>query len=70
MATEYKVLKARLDSIEREIADVRAKVEALERQEAGKPRPFAELRGIWKGVDFTYEEIKEAEYGVKEEDWE
>lgn len=68
MATELDLIKAQLASIERQLQEVRSKIEMLEKQGTKKPRPFAELRGIWKGVDFTYEEIQEAKYKLREED--
>lgn len=70
MATELDILRVQLAKIERQLQEVRSKIERLENQGAAKTRPFAELRGIWKGVDFTYAEIKEAEYKLREEDWE
>ena len=70
MATEVDAIKAYLASLERELKDLRAKLKELETQPPEEPRPFSKLRGIWKGADFTYEEIKAAEYKLPEDDWE
>lgn len=70
MATEVDAMKAYLASLERELRDLRAKLKELETQPPEEPRPFAKLLGIWKGADFTYEEIKAAEYRFSEDDWE
>jgi predicted transcriptional regulator len=34
----------------------------------GRPTKFSDLEGIWEGANFSYEEIKAAEYKVPE-DW-
>ena len=71
MATELDLIKAELARIENQLRAIRLKLERLEKRgNAKKARPFAELRGVWKGVDFTYEEIQEAKYRLREEDWE
>jgi len=70
MATEVDAIKAYLAKLEREVDELRSKIEALEKEPPQEPRPFAKLRGIWKGADFTYEEIKAAEYKFPEDDWE
>jgi len=33
----------------------------------GRPKKFTDLEGIWKEADFSYEEIKAAEYKVTED---
>ncbi len=73
MATEIDELKAKIARIERELQDAKRKLSEAQSSENGakKKMPFAELRGIWKGADFTYEEIKSAEYKLDDEDhWE
>jgi predicted transcriptional regulator len=32
----------------------------------GRPTKFSDLEGIWEGANFSYEEIKAAEYKVPE----
>jgi hypothetical protein len=32
-----------------------------------RPKKFTDLEGIWEGADFSYEEIKAAEYKVPED---
>jgi hypothetical protein len=70
MASEIEVLKAEIARLEHELDGIKAKLKALGTSNGGdEERPFAKLRGIWKGADFTYEEIKAAEYRVPEDDW-
>jgi hypothetical protein len=70
MATEVDAIKAYLASLERELEDLRSKLDKIEKQPSEEPRPFARLLGIWRGADFTYEEIKAAEYKFPEDEWE
>ncbi|MEX0801453.1 MAG: hypothetical protein WD379_09575 [Dehalococcoidia bacterium] len=70
MATEVDAIKAYLASVEREVSDLHARLKKLETEPPEQPRPFSKLLGIWKGADFTYEEIKAAEYRLPEDDWE
>ena len=69
MAINVDLLKFELARIKREIEALEAKLRKMEGREAGEEMPFAKLRGIWKGADFTYAEIKEAEYKLPEADW-
>lgn len=39
----------------------------IQRQENTPVRPFAELHGIWKGIDLSLEEIRAAEYRVPDD---
>ena len=32
-----------------------------------KPRTFAELRGAWKGFDFSLDEIRRAQYKIRDD---
>ena len=67
MATEIDLLRAELARIERELEAVRSKIEKLEKEGVEEPRPFARLRGVWKGkVHFTQEEIDAAKIRVKD----
>jgi hypothetical protein len=72
MATEFKLLRAEIARIERELADAKRKLASLEQSENGGTnagvRPFAKLRGIWKGADFTEEEIDAVKYKLDDDD--
>jgi predicted nucleic acid-binding Zn-ribbon protein len=53
MATEFKLLKAEIARIERELADAKRKLASLEQSQNGgtdaEVRPFAKLRGHLEG---------------------
>lgn len=73
MATEIDLLKAEIARIERELEAAKRKLARVEQDDAngdaeGDVRPFAKLRGIWKGVHFTEEEIESAEYKLDDPD--
>jgi hypothetical protein len=59
-------------AIAREISRIELELRILKSQleppkKGRKNRSFADLRGIWKGHDFTLEEIKQAEYRLPDE---
>jgi cell division septum initiation protein DivIVA len=73
------ILLDELDQIQQDLRIVQMAVEALqarvnelmsrvqERAKAeGRPK-FTDLEGIWEGANFSYEEIKAAEYQVPED---
>ena len=72
MATHIELLKAEIARIESELAERKRRLAEVEKRPettGQEKRPFAQLRGLWKGATFTYEEIKAAEYKFDEEDW-
>jgi len=51
---------------------LRAEVDTLlaKEQEAtveGRPMQFTDLKGLWEGADFSFEDIQAAEYKVPED---
>jgi len=65
-------LDRELRIIELAVEALRAKVNKLliEQEKAahtGRPIKFTDLEGIWAGADFSYEDIKAAEYTVPED---
>jgi hypothetical protein len=63
---DSKLLAAKLAEIEEQIRVLRAQIKASDE----RPRKFADLYGIWRGKsNFTYEEIKAAEYQIKADDF-
>lgn len=61
---DTKFIAAKLAEIEEQLRVLRAQLIPKER----RPKKFADLYGIWRGKsDFTYEEIKEAEYKLKDD---
>ncbi len=50
-------------------AKVKRLMSCIQEQDQAKDQPeiFTDLEGIWKGANFSYEEIKAAEYKVPED---
>jgi cell division septum initiation protein DivIVA len=74
------ILLNQLDQVQQDLRIVQMAVEALQArvnelmshvQEGakaeGRPTKFTDLEGIWEGANFSYEEIKAAEYQVPED---
>ena len=58
--------------LEMAMQSLRAKVDTLlaKEQEAtveGRPMQFTDLKGLWEGADFSFEDIQAAEYKVPED---
>lgn len=70
MVTQAEKLKEKIARIERELQDAKRELSAVQLANRGETslRTFAELRGIWKGVDFSYEDIEAAEYNLDDPD--
>jgi len=51
---------------EEKMNELRSRVQEGAKAE-GRPTKFTDLKGIWKGANFSYEEIKAAEYQVPED---
>ena len=65
MATQLDLLKVELARIKRDIEALEAKIKNLERQTPGE-MPFAKMRGVWKGANFTEEEIDAVKIRARE----
>lgn len=74
------ILLNQLDQVQQDLRIVQMAVEALQArvnelmsrvQEGtkaeGRPTKFTDLEGLWEGANFSYEEIKAAEYQVPED---
>jgi len=74
------ILWNELDQVQQDLRIAQMTIEALQAkmnklmsriQEGAKaedrPTEFTDLEGIWEGADFSYEEIKAAEYQVPED---
>lgn len=70
MVTEAEKLKEKIARIERELQHAKRELSAVELADRGEtsPRTFAELRGIWKGANFSYDEIEAAKYTLDDPD--
>ena len=61
---DSRLIAARLAEIEQQLKVLRAQLIP----EEAKPKRFADLYGIWRGIsNFSYEEIKAAEYKLKDD---
>ncbi|OIO91027.1 MAG: hypothetical protein AUJ92_17335 [Armatimonadetes bacterium CG2_30_59_28] len=60
------VLSTRLERLEREIRLLRSHVRDAGIPAAPADRGLRSLKGIWRGVDLTLEEIRDAEVRVKD----
>jgi len=62
-----------LRTVQMAVETLQAKVQELmsrvqeQTQAKDRPKTFTDLKGIWEGADFSYEEIKAAEYKVPED---
>ena len=65
MVTNVDALKIELVRIKREIAALEAKISKIEGQEAGNALPFTKMLGVWKGANFTEEEIDAVKVRLK-----
>ncbi len=59
-------------SLELAVYALRAKVDHLlaqaqEIEGNGRPQKFEDLKGIWRGMDLSFEDIQAAEYRVPED---
>lgn len=66
MSTDLIQLKADLKRVRKEIELIQAKIRIIEQQQRDEVPPFAKLLGVWKGANFTEEEIAAAKIKVKE----
>jgi hypothetical protein len=67
MATELDEIRAELRRVSREVEMLRKKLNRLARDDK-ESVSLADLRGVWKGANFTEEEIEAAKIRVKEVD--
>ena len=65
MVTELEELRAELKRVSREVELLREKLYRLAKDDK-KRMSLADLRGVWKGANFTEEEIEAAKIRVKE----
>lgn len=66
MTTETTVSEAEKERVRQMIADARARAAQWIKDHPGEPFPFAKIRGIWKGANFTDEEIEAAKIRVRD----
>ena len=62
---DLRILYLALDTLQAKMDRLLSKQQ--ESAAEGRPTKFTDLKGIWAGADFSYEEIKAAEYKIPED---
>jgi hypothetical protein len=55
-----------IDRIELELRLLKARLAKRDGRRR-RPRTFAELRGAWKGVDFSLDDVRRARYAIRDD---
>ena len=66
MTTEAKRLSPTAKKLRRQIAASRARAAKWRKEHPGELFPFAKLLGVWKGANFTDEEIDAVKIRVRD----
>ncbi len=64
---DLRIVQMAMEALQAKVNELRSRVQE-EAEAEGRPTKFTDLKGIWQGADFSYEDIKAAEYKVPE-DW-
>ena len=64
---DLRVVQMAVESLQARLNELRSRVQEEAKAE-GHPTKFTDLKGIWKGANFSYEDIQAAEYKAPE-DW-
>ncbi len=64
---DLRIAQMAIEALQTRMNELRSRVQERAKAE-DHPTKFTDLKGIWKGANFSYEEIKAAEYKVPE-DW-
>jgi predicted transcriptional regulator len=63
---DLRVAQMAIEALQARLNELRSRVQEEAKAE-GRPTKFTDLEGIWEGANFSYEEIKAAEYRVPED---
>ncbi len=63
---DLRIVQMAIESLQAKVNELRSRVQEEAKVE-GRPTKFTDLEGIWEGANFSYEEIKAAEYRVPED---
>ncbi len=66
MTTESKPLTPGMKKLRKQILDARARAAKWREDHPGEIPPLARARGLWKGANFTDEEIEAAKIRVRD----
>jgi hypothetical protein len=61
---DLRTVQMTVDALQTRVEELMSRVQE---QAEDRPKKFADLKGIWKGANLSYEEIKAAEYKVPED---
>jgi len=62
---DLRIVQMAVEALQARVNELRSRVQEWAKAE-GRPK-FTDLEGIWEGANFSYEEIKAAEYQVPED---
>lgn len=62
---ELRILELAMQGLRARVDCLLAQTEKIEPD--GRPRRFTDLKGIWRGIDLSFEDIQAAEYRVPED---
>jgi len=64
---DLRIVQMAIEALQAKVNELMSRVQGGAKAE-GRPTKFTDLKGIWEGANFSYEEIQAAEYKVPE-DW-
>ena len=63
---DLRIVQMTVESLQARVNELMSRAQEQTKTE-GRPTKFTDLEGIWEGANFSYEEIKAAEYQVPED---
>jgi len=63
---DLRIAQMAIEALQTRMNELRSRIREGAKAE-DRPTKFTDLKGIWKGANFSYEEIKAAEYKVPED---
>jgi len=63
---DLRIVQMAIEALQAKANELMSRVQEGAKTE-GRPTKFTDLEGIWEGANFSYEEIKAAEYRVPED---
>jgi cell division septum initiation protein DivIVA len=63
---DLRIVQMAVEALQARVNELRSRVQEGAKAE-GRPTKFTDLEGIWEGANFSYEDIKAAEYQLPED---
>lgn len=63
---DIRIVQMAIEALQAKVNELMSRVQEQAKAE-DRPKKFTDLEGIWEGANFSYEEIKAAEYKVPED---